>query len=114
MGVPALERIMTVAYNEKPMIIVVTHRRTVLTTTLLCFRLLNNPQKSAKNNTSMNVIAPLLNGRPNTLTKSRSVYAAAFGRNGIIPKRMAARIRHESMKMPHNSLKEYEPFSRIR
>ena len=105
---------MTVAYNEKPMIIVVTHKRTVLSTTLPRLRLWNKPQKSAVNNAIRNAMAPLLNGRPNTLTKRRSVYAAAFGRNGIIPKRMAARITQESMKMPHSSLNEYDPFSRIR
>ena len=105
---------MTVAYNEKPMIIVVTHKRTVLSTTLPYFRLLNSPQKSAENSTIRNTIAPLLNGRPNTLTKRRSVYAAALGRNGIIPKRMAARITQESIKMLHSSLNEYDPFSRIR
>ena len=113
-GVPALERMMTVAYMEKPMIMAVRQRRTVLASVCPRLRVVDRPTKRPASSRTMNVAAPLLNGSPNTLTNSRSEYAAAFGRSGMSPKRIAASIVHDRMNIPSSCMRLYLPSSFIR
>ena len=104
-GVFALERMMTMEKSEKPMTIIVKHRRAVLRNTFCCFIVLNSPQKHAPRSTIMKNTAPLLNGRPRVLTKNRSKYAAIFGRYGMMPKRMRARITTDTRNIRQYSLR---------
>ena len=95
-GVFAAERITTILNSEKPMTMTVKHKRTVFANTFCCFIVRKSPQKHAPRRATMKKTAPLLNGRPRVFTKKRSKYAANFGRYGIIPKRITARITTET------------------
>ena len=81
--------------TEKPITTVVKHSRTVFQNTFFFFSVTKRPQKHRASRTTMNTAAPVLNGRPSTFTKNRSVYAASFGRYGIMPKSTNASITHE-------------------
>ena len=91
-GVFALERMITIEKSENPITIIVKHSRTVFASTFCCFSVRNMPQKHAPRSRSMNTAAPELNGMPSALTKNLSKPAAIFGRYGMIPKRITARI----------------------
>ena len=63
---------MSMLNTEKPMVIMVTHSRAVFQNTFPFFMVWERPQKQAAMSTAMKKAAPLLNGSPNTFTKSRS------------------------------------------
>ena len=71
-GVLAHERMMSMLNTEKPITIVVTQSSAVLRKTFSFFRVRNRPQKQSASSASRKKAAPLLYGRPRTLTKKRS------------------------------------------
>ena len=91
--------------RENPMTIIVKQSRRVLASTFCCFIVRNIPQKQAPRSRSMNTAAPELKGMPSTLTKNLSNPAANLGRNGMIPKRITARITTDTRNILIYSLK---------
>ena len=87
------------------MTITVKHNRTVLAKTCCFFIVRKSPQKHRPSSRIMKNAAPVLNGSPRTFTKNRSKYAAVFGRYGIMPYNITARITTETAKIFTNSLK---------
>ena len=89
----------TMVKSEKPITIMVKHRRTVFANTFCCFIVRKSPKKQTPRRAAMKNAAPLLNGSPSVLTKKRSKYAANLGRYGMIPKRITARITTDTRKI---------------
>ena len=104
-GVFAAERMITIEKSENPITIIVKHRSTVLANTCCFFMVLKSPQKHAPSSTAMKNTAPLLKPMPSLFTKKRSNCAAIFGRYGMIPKSITARMMTETAKILTYSLK---------
>ena len=72
-GVFAEDLTITTEKMEKPITMTVKQSSTVFATTAFFFIVRKSPQKHAARRAIMKKAAPVLNGSPNTFTKSRSV-----------------------------------------
>ena len=105
---------MSIENSENPIRMVVTHSRAVFQKTLRRLSVDHRPQKHRAKSATMKKAAPLLYGRPNTLTNSRSMYAAIFGRYGMNRKFSTPRITTPTAKILTSSQKVKGPSSRWR